>query len=30
VRSVESGGAAPIPLDELLVVARVTIDVEGG
>jgi predicted dehydrogenase len=29
VRSVESGGAAPIPLEELLEVARVTIEVAG-
>jgi predicted dehydrogenase/threonine dehydrogenase-like Zn-dependent dehydrogenase len=30
VRAVESGGAAPIPLDELLEVARVTIEAAGG
>ena len=30
VQSVESGGAAPIPLEELLEVARVTIEVAGG
>jgi hypothetical protein len=30
VRAVESGGALPIPLDELLEVARVTIEVAGG
>jgi hypothetical protein len=30
VRAVESGGPAPIPLDELLEVARVTIEAAGG
>ncbi len=30
VRAVESGGGAPIPLDELLEVARVTIEAAGG
>ncbi|MFA7293324.1 MAG: Gfo/Idh/MocA family oxidoreductase, partial [Rhodocyclaceae bacterium] len=30
VRTVESGGAAPIPLEELIEVARVTIEVAGG
>jgi hypothetical protein len=30
VQAVETGGAAPIPLDELLEVARVTIEAAGG
>jgi predicted dehydrogenase/threonine dehydrogenase-like Zn-dependent dehydrogenase len=30
VRTVEAGGAAPIPLDELIEVARVTIEAAGG
>jgi predicted dehydrogenase len=30
IRAVESGGPAPIPLEELLEVSRVTIDIAGG
>jgi len=30
VRAVESGGASPIPLDELIEVARVSIEAAGG